>query len=208
MHFLPPMKFLPFFLIAAFSLVFLSNLFLPPSTYINPDFGLINPLHIWLPNKYVYAQNIKRLEIPLWESRAGNGYPIHAEILDIYHLPNLLIFFIYVGGKGGHNKRGRGSEHKTPVFGMVERKGIVKATVVANTKRITVMPIIREHIKIGTDVMSDEYRVYWTLHKEGYVHEVVNHAAKEYVRGNVHTNTIEGFWSQLKRSIRLYPLQI
>lgn len=84
---------MPFFLIAAFSLVFLFNLFLPPSAYVNPDFGLSDPLHIWLPDKYVYSQNIKRLEIPLWETRAGNGFPIHAEILDMYYLPNLLIFF-------------------------------------------------------------------------------------------------------------------
>ncbi|MBI3341705.1 YfhO family protein [Candidatus Curtissbacteria bacterium] len=87
-------RFFPFFLIAAFSIIFLLNLFLPPSAYVNPDFGLSDPLHIWLPNKYVYSQNIKKLEIPLWEMRAGNGFPIHAELLDMYYLPNLLIFFV------------------------------------------------------------------------------------------------------------------
>lgn len=107
----------------------------------------------------------------------------------------------YVGGRGGNNRRGRGSENKTPVFGMVERKGKIKATVVVNTKRKTVMPIIREHIALGTEIMTDEYLPYRSLIKEGYNHQTVNHASKEYVRGDVHTNTLEGFWSQLKRSI-------
>lgn len=107
----------------------------------------------------------------------------------------------YVGGKGGHNKRGRGAEHKTPVFGIVQRKGELRAKVVADTKRKTVMPIIRASVVIGTKVMSDEYRPYKSLKREGYTHETVNHGRKEYVRGEVHTNTIEGFWSQMKRSI-------
>lgn len=107
----------------------------------------------------------------------------------------------YVGGKGGNNKRGRGSENKTPVFGMVERQGIMKAKVTVNTKRKTVMPIIREYVKIGTEVMTDEYLPYQSLMKEGYKHQTISHGAKEYVRGNVHVNTLEGFWSQLKRSI-------
>lgn len=107
----------------------------------------------------------------------------------------------YVGGKGGHNKRGRGAENKTAVFGMIERKGRVKATVTVNTKRKTVMPIIREHVTLGTSVMTDEYLVYRSLTKEGYVHQTVNHGTQEYVRGDVHTNSLEGFWSQLKRSI-------
>ncbi len=107
----------------------------------------------------------------------------------------------YVGGKGKNNKRGRGSENKTPVFGMVERKGMVKAKVTVDTKRKTVMPIIREHVKIGTKVMTDEYLPYQSLTKEGYKHDTIAHGAKEYVRGNVHVNTLEGFWSQMKRAI-------
>ena len=107
----------------------------------------------------------------------------------------------YVGGKGGNNKRGRGAENKTPVFGMVERKGAIKARVTVDTKRKTVMPIIRKNVAIGTDIMTDEYLPYRSLNKEGYNHQTVTHGVKEYVRGNVHTNTLEGFWSQMKRSI-------
>lgn len=107
----------------------------------------------------------------------------------------------YVGGKGGKNKRGRSAENKTPVFGMVERKGNIVAKVTVDTKRKTVMPIIREHVMLGTKVMTDEYLPYQNLGKEGYKHQTVNHGSKEYVRGETYTNTIEGFWSQLKRSI-------
>lgn len=108
---------------------------------------------------------------------------------------------MYVGGKGGNNKRGRGSENKTSVFGMVERKGNIRTRVTVDTKRKTVMSLIRKHVAIGTEIMTDEYLPYKSLTKEGYIHQTVTHSAKEYVRGNVHTNTLEGFWSQLKRSI-------
>lgn len=84
---------------------------------------------------------------------------------------------------------------------MVERKGNIKALVTIDTKRKTVMPIIREHVKVGTEVMTDEYLPYKTLTKEGYTHQTVNPGLKEYVRGDIHVNTLEGFWSQLKRSI-------
>jgi transposase len=107
----------------------------------------------------------------------------------------------YIGGKGGNNMRGRGSENKTPVFGLLQRKERVIAKVTVDTKRKTVMPIIKHHVKIGTKMMTDEYLPYRSLPKEGYEHETVEHGVKEYVRGNVHTNSIEGFWSQLKRSI-------
>lgn len=63
------------------------------------------------------------------------------------------------------------------------------------------MPMLRENVKLGSVVMTDEFPVYNRVEKDGYLHEVIQHGIKEYVRGNVHTNTIEGFWSQVKRSI-------
>ena len=108
----------------------------------------------------------------------------------------------YVGGRGGNNKRGRGAENKTPVFGAVERKGNLKASVVPNVQTKTIQPIINEIVEKGTNIMTDEYNIYNSVRKNGYSHEVVQHGIKEYVRGNVHTNNIEGFWSQLKRGIR------
>lgn len=106
----------------------------------------------------------------------------------------------YIGGKA-KNKRGRGAENKTPVFGMVERKGNVKAVVVPNVKSKTVLPILTNTVEKGTHMMTDEYRIYNRVQRLGFMHSRIQHGVKEYVRGIVHTNTIEGFWSQLKRSL-------
>ncbi len=107
----------------------------------------------------------------------------------------------YIGGKGGNNKRGRGAENKTAVFGMVERKGNVKAKVVPNVKSSTLLPEIQSTVMPKSTIMTDEFNVYNRVHKLGYKHGKVQHGAKEYVRGIIHTNTAEGFWSQLKRSV-------
>lgn len=107
----------------------------------------------------------------------------------------------YVGGKGRNNKRGRGAENKTAVFGIVQRKGNIKAKVVENVKAKTLLPIIKENVKDGSKFISDEFRSYSRVSVLGYNHEFIKHAIKEYARGDIHTNNIEGFWSQLKRSI-------
>lgn len=106
----------------------------------------------------------------------------------------------YVGGKR-RGKRGRGAEGKTIVVGMTERKGGVEARVVKDKNLSKVLPIMRKHIKIGTHIMSDEYRGYKNMASYGFRHGMVRHGLREYVRGDIHTNTIEGFWSQMKRSI-------
>lgn len=106
----------------------------------------------------------------------------------------------YIGGKRP-GKRGRGAKGKTPVVGVVKRQGSVYAKVTKDCKTSTVMPLIRENVKIGTELMTDKFPSYNKAKMNGYKHKTVDHGRKEYVRGNVHTNTIEGFWSQLKRSI-------
>jgi len=105
----------------------------------------------------------------------------------------------YFGGKDNH--QGFRKDSKTPIVGMVERKGDIFTKVTTDTKTKTVMPLIRNHVKLGAYLMTDHARMYDTLHKQGYMHSSVNHMRKEYARGITHTNTIEGFWGQLKRSI-------
>ncbi|MBP1645879.1 MAG: family transposase [Bacteroidetes bacterium] len=105
----------------------------------------------------------------------------------------------YFGGKK-KGKRGRGSENKTPIFGAVQRKGRLSISPVKDTKRKTLEPIIHKVIKENTHIMSDEWHAYRKL-DSNYEHSVVKHRIKEYVRGDVHTNTIEGAWSHLKRSL-------
>ena len=111
----------------------------------------------------------------------------------------------YVGGKPrykGSRRGGRSAHGKTIVFGMVERGGDVMTKVVPNTSRATIEPIIKANIKKGTVMSTDEWVAYDNLGKMGYLHGRVNHGTGEYVRGNTHTNTIEGFWSQFKNSVR------
>jgi transposase-like protein len=106
----------------------------------------------------------------------------------------------YIGGRR-HGKRGRGADGKTAVIGVLERGGSVAAKVVADTRAETVIPHIEKHVDPQSTVMTDDYHIYRRLRHVDFRHEAVRHSVKEYVRGTVHTNSIEGFWSQLKRSI-------
>lgn len=105
---------------------------------------------------------------------------------------------------GGYRpgKRGRGASGKTIVFGMLQRNGEVMTKVVPNSKRKTLQPLIKENIENGSTVNTDEWLAYRNLGEQGYNHKMVNHAEKEYVNGDCHVNSLEGYWAQLKRSIR------
>ena len=108
----------------------------------------------------------------------------------------------YIGGKKKGGKRGRGSENKTPVLGMVERGGQVRVIPVENVKAKTLIPLIQEHTMEGETVLvTDDLRSYRLLKTFDYPHYVIKHSQKEYVNGFIYTNTIEGFWSLLKRGI-------
>ncbi len=107
-------------------------------------------------------------------------------------------------GVGPTTKRlGKSPKPKTTVFGMVERKGRVKAVVAGDRKKETLMPIIKEYVMPKSTIFSDEWPSYDDLgrHKNEYEHRRINHSAGVYVMGDVHTNTIEGFWSLVKRGI-------
>ena len=105
----------------------------------------------------------------------------------------------YIGGR----ERGKNVtvQNKAIVFGMVERGGNVKAEHVRSAGARVLLPRLQTSIAPGATVYSDQARVYRTVHRIGYYHDSVNHSIGEYGRGAVHTNTIEGFWSQLKRSV-------
>jgi transposase-like protein len=86
---------------------------------------------------------------------------------------------------------------------MVERGGRVMAIVTKDAKATTVLPIIAEKILPSSIVYSDTYSIYDTVGfmKQDYDHRRINHSEKVYVVGDIHTNSIEGFWSLLKRGI-------
>jgi len=113
----------------------------------------------------------------------------------------------YFGGKEKNkhqSKRirycnGRSVAKKIPIFGLLERQGKLVASVVPDVKQKTLNKYINKHIKKDSKIMTDEYNGYNQLHKK-YKHKIVNHAKKEYVNGDTHTNNLEGFWGQFKRS--------
>jgi transposase len=115
----------------------------------------------------------------------------------------------YFGPKG-RNRRfgkkagaGRSLDNKTPVFGMVERGGRVIAMVTPDAKAKTIMPILCEKVLPESTVYTDEFPIYDKLsqHPNGYNHRRIQHTQSVYVMGDIHTNTIEGFWSLVKRGI-------
>lgn len=115
----------------------------------------------------------------------------------------------FVGGKNknrhAHKKvpqsQGRSFKDKTPVLGIVNHlTGEVRTVVIPNTKSTTIKPIIKEMVEAGSIIISDEWHGYKGLTKD-YSHIVLNHKEKEFVRGEFHNNTIEGFWSLMKRGV-------
>ncbi len=95
-------------------------------------------------------------------------------------------------------KKGRGT-NKQAIFGVVCRADKqARIWLVPDTKRRTLFPLIRSQVQAGCPIYTDRCWVYHSLPKCGYVHESVDHNAGEYVRGNVHTQTIDGFWGLLK----------
>lgn len=97
--------------------------------------------------------------------------------------------------------KGRGSVGKTAVLGILQRHGNVKAKVIPNTTKKTLHKEVRETVEKGSNLFTDEWRSYRGLGGE-YIHEVINHSISQYVMGNVHTNSIENFWTLLKRTIK------
>lgn len=114
----------------------------------------------------------------------------------------------YVGGRESNKPKhkrvtgtkGRGMVSKTPVFGMLERGGNVKAMVVPDTKGKTLLPIIQENVSPSAQVMTDEFAAYNQL-KKTHEHKIVKHSLGEYANGTAHTNSLEGFWSLFKRGV-------
>lgn len=106
----------------------------------------------------------------------------------------------YVGGKRP-GKRGRGADGKTVVFGMMEKDGDIMTQVVPNVKGKTLMPIIKDNVEAGTEIQTDELPSYRGLDNQGYDHNTVNHGVGEYVEGDTHVNSVEGFWGHLKKGI-------
>jgi len=146
--------------------------------------------HIDVPVKTAYSL-MQRLRKAMYGARS----PLLQGVIEIDET--------YIGGKPRYNrpynKRGRGTK-KQQVVGIVERKGSVIAMPTSKAKQKDIRNFIIENIDMEkTEIYTDEYRVYSRIGKM-VSHRIVNHGRREYVNGDCHTNTIEGFWSLLKRA--------
>jgi transposase-like protein len=113
----------------------------------------------------------------------------------------------FIGGKArnmhiAERKRritGTGGKDKTAVMGIMERGGKVRTMVVPSRKKHALQSEVKKHVEAGSALYSDALQSYSGLESQ-YAHQVIDHAVA-YVDGHVHTNSLENFWSLLKRSI-------
>lgn len=105
------------------------------------------------------------------------------------------------GNKKKPGQKGRGYAHKEKIFSLVERNGKVRSFHVPMVNAKTLLPIMKQHIAEDTHIVTDEAQQYFYVGSHFKKHSEVNHGHKEYVRGKIHTNTIEGYFSLLKRGL-------
>jgi hypothetical protein len=112
----------------------------------------------------------------------------------------------YIGGKEANKHRNQrhgktGSYGKTPVIGAISRKGNVVCKMIENADTETLTTFVRKTVSDRVSLVATDEHAGYRLLKWAYPHEVVKHSDGEYVRGRVHTQNIESFWSLLKRGI-------
>ena len=111
----------------------------------------------------------------------------------------------FVGGRFDPRRK-RAAYDKQAVAGVMQRgadgePSKVKAFPVEREIKPVMMGVIRDHVQAQAHVMTDDHKAYVALSKDGWKHEIVTHTKDEWVRGNVHTQGIESFWSLFKRGV-------
>jgi transposase len=112
----------------------------------------------------------------------------------------------YFGGKrkGYRGRPGSGDKKKSPIVGIAERrqgKGRVIAKATRSVNADTLTGMVKEYVLPETTIFTDDFSGYDRLKGHGFTHHRINHSAKIWVMGDIHTNTSEGFWSLVKRGI-------
>lgn len=125
--------------------------------------------------------------------------------------PTVEVDETYYGGvrKYGTGRPMRGDKKKTPVVAVVQRHGMVVAKAVRDVRGSTLLGVVRKHVLPGSLIYTDELNGYDGIsliktkdgESAGYIHRRIKHKDRVYVKGDIHTNTVEGFWSLVKRGI-------
>ena len=122
-----------------------------------------------------------------------------------------------IGGKGRNMhkskkakfmKNGRITGNQTTVMGILERNGEVRAKVVADREKETLVPEIIKHVEPDAILYTDSHSSYRRLNELFGNHKMIDHTAYEYVNGDIYTNSIENFWTLLKRTVKGTYIQI
>lgn len=108
----------------------------------------------------------------------------------------------YIGQKAGETNPGVGFHHKRTVVALVERGGEVRSFHIDKATAANLAPIMSGNLDIASTLNTDEAFIYRKLGRNFDDHQIVSHKDKEYVRGTVHTNTLEGYFSIFKKGMR------
>jgi transposase len=188
--------------------------------HLHPTAGTIfekssTALHLWFYGIYLMTSTRCGISAKQLERELGVGYKTAWRMFhlirgllaeDVTALGGTVeVDEMYVGGKvrmpQGTTKQDASThrlDNKVRVLGMVERGGRIRVEAIGSNP---VLPNVVSHVLPSANVYTDEHKMYNPLRKRGYAHRRVHHSARVYVMGTVHTNTIEGFWSLVKRGI-------
>jgi len=172
------------------------------------------PMHKWLQAFYLMCASKKGMSAHQMHRMLGVTYKtacfMEHRIREAMHddMPTILggdgqiveVDETYWGNIPGEEVH-RGYNHKEKIVSLVERQGSVRSFHVERVNAATLKPMLQEHIASETRIMTDQAAYYKGLDKHFAGHETVNHMVKEYARGDVTTNTVEGFFSIMKRGL-------
>jgi transposase len=180
--------------------------------------GSSTSLKLWFYAMYLMASTRCGISAKQLEREIGVSYPtalrMFRQIRSLLDQDDALlggtveVDETYWGGKpraGEVRNRYEGrmwAEQKAKVAGAVQRGGKVTARVVPDSRAETLVPFVQAKVLPASTVYTDEWRAYHELGRKGYEHSRINHSEKVYVSGDVHTQTIDGFWALLKNGLR------
>jgi transposase len=180
--------------------------------------GSSTSLKLWFYGIYLMASTRCGISAKQLERETGVSYPtalrMFRQIRSLLDQDDALLSGTvevdetFIGGKPRGAKprtkqdAGKARNTKAVVAGAAQRKGKVAAVVVPDSRAVTLLPFVKTKVLPASVVYTDEFMSYRTLGKAGFEHSRINHSERVYVSGDVHTNTIEGFWALLKNGLR------